>query len=580
MSGSQVYVPDTHKGVTHMNLAKPLAAIAFAAVLMPQSHPAHAGVTNQLRNLRAPLSTPGPGVGIVVYLQPWSPLTPDVDAPRTALNEPAGISAPMNAAWDAVRRYLSDPKNPNSVPALLSKGGLIAKGINLYDVTLTTNPLSTITLQHGGGPGGPMADAFTVHWIIAGTRLDFRSTTPDAVRGVGLSRELDPKLSVQLDLDITLGLAVSDRAGQPALQVTETVVHIANPRVDSGNFSGDVIKAITNFCSEVVYGRNLDTLLAYAFGDKNLAADPRHGGLDLAGVQSLDVKQMANDRLQALNAQIASSGAADYLRVGLWTKNGAGAPHLVLLFAPKTVPLPPQTASLSGNVLFDKSAAAAQPPADCHTVIGNGGVVVDVQTGPRKILDVEPFVYGVAPTLRLQNIRFSGGPLANGTCAFTLSGLVDSWPNNISFPAPAISGRGSLGNIGHYLQLRPDGWTSPVTMAAAVSNHNLRAGGSMVYNAGVGAQRKPGAAVGFVNPANTGDPGYNPAAAATAPAAPGAWSAKQAPATYIAPAATTVWGAPAAPAAINGMAHPELPANGRLQQSAPMGAQQVTSAPQ
>jgi hypothetical protein len=285
-----------------MNTVKPVATAAAAALLLSGACTGWAGPKSDLNSVRTALATTviaaGPPVGIEIYVQPWSPVAPDKDVPRTALMQPNGISGPMNAAWNALRSILSDPKNPNSVPALLSKGGLIAKGVTLYDVHFATNPLSAITIQPGGASGAPSANAFTMHWMIPGMHPEFHSTTPDVARNVGLGRFLDPKLSVQLDLDITLGFAVSDRPGQPALQVTQTVVHIANPQVDSGNVSGDVITSITNFCSELAYGKNLNTLLAFALGDVNIAADPQHGGFDFAGVQSVDVKKIANDQLK------------------------------------------------------------------------------------------------------------------------------------------------------------------------------------------------------------------------------------------------------------------------------------------
>ena len=159
-----------------MDTIKPIATAALAALLLASPGAGEAGTQSALAGARSTLASvygAGPPVGIEVYVQPWYPSAPDNDVPRTALNEPAGISGPMNAAWDAVRKILSDPKNPNSVPTLLSKGGLIAHGINLYSITFTTNPLSAITIQPGGGAGAVQPDAFTMHWVIPGTRLDF-----------------------------------------------------------------------------------------------------------------------------------------------------------------------------------------------------------------------------------------------------------------------------------------------------------------------------------------------------------------------------------------------------------------------
>jgi len=554
-----------------MNTFQHGALTGTAALMMLTCGTGEAGPKPRGPAFEAAMTGAGMPVGIEVYVQAWNPLTPDKDTPASMLNQPFGISGRMNAAWDAARAQLSDPRNPSSVPALLSKGGLIAKGVNLYGVTLTTNPLSAITLRAGGGPYGPQSNAFQMHWVIPGTRLDFRATTPDAVRGVGLSRDLDPKLSVQFDLDITLAFAVADRPGQPALAVTQTVVRIANPQVDSGNFSGDVVKALADFCSEVGYGRNLNTLLGSALGDKNIAADPQDGGLDIAGVQSIDVEGIANDKLKPLNADIARSTAGNYARVGIWAQNSASGQMLTLLFAPTALPLPPQNGSLSGTVEFDDSVDAAKLPASCDAVIGKGGVDVEVQTGPRKVLSVNPIGFGVAPAVHLQNVRFGGGPVDNRLrqCAYTLSGLVDAWPNRISFPAPAIAARGSLGNVGHFLQLKPDHWTSPVAFTAPLTNRNLLASASLDYKAGVGAQRAHEVVGG---PANPGDPVSGPSVGATGWGASRLRSAQaEAPAAgtpaasaWRAPAAATsaasAWGAAAA-GQTAARAHPALPAS-------------------
>lgn len=471
-------------------------------------------------------------VGVEVLLQAWNPLAPDDDMPRTVLDQPMGISGPLLAAWDTARQSISDPKNPASVPALLSRPGLIARGVNLYDVKLSTEPLSSITLR-SASPG-----SLTIHWIIPRAHLDFRATTPDAIQGIGLSRDLDPKLSVQMDLDVTLGVAVSDSPGQSALQVTQTVVRVVNANVDSGNFSGDVIKAIADFCSAVASGKNLNTLIAYVLGDTNLAADPQHGGLNVAGIHGIDLRSLANARLQPLNAQIARSSVGDNLRVGTWVKAAGNGQMLSLLLAPRQLPLPPQSMAISGRVIFDSGVDTARLPPNCNSVVGKDGVVVEVQTGPRSVLDVHPYSFAAPPMARLGNIRFGGGPVSNRECSFTLSGLVSLWPNNISFPPPALATHGSFGNIGHYLQVQPNGWTSPVAMTAALSNHNLLAGAGLAYNPGVGAQQRPGAA--STRPVNPGDPAYRPGVEGATwgshykagPTAPGA-------------AAVSPWGAPA-----------------------------------
>jgi hypothetical protein len=517
-------------------------------------------------------------VGYRVYLQAWNPQKPGQDTPVQVANQPAGISKPMNALWDAARAFLTDPKNPDSVPSLLGKKDLIAKGVNLYNIKFTVNPLSAIDLQPsasvvyaGQGGSGPRpqaarANAFTLHWKIPGTRLEFKATTPDLVKGIGVSRGLDPDLSAQIDLDITLGLAVSDTAGQPYLQVTEVQVFAKQTKIDSGNLSGDVLVALTNFLSNTLYGRSFNALLDQIFDDHNLAADPQHGGFAFGGVKTFDMQQMANDYLRPVNDAITASGVTNYVRTGVWVKPQANGRILTLLFAPKSLPLPPLKGSMIGSVQFDAATIPANKmPTSCNGLVSGDRLDVEIQTGPRKVVDVDPFRYGDAPMQRLTNVAFSGQPLQNHQCTYMLSGLALGYPNNVAFPPPALGSNGSLGKIAQYIKVEPQNWTSPVLPppapgsnggfpqiipngnVAPLGNYNLMATMSFAGNTGVGAaQANPaGVARGPVNP---GDPaskwGMPNVTAGQAAAQQAGQPASSAPSTSAGPK----WGAPAGPA--------------------------------
>jgi len=466
-------------------------------------------------------------VGYRVYVQAWNPLKPDQDTPAQVANQPVGISKAMNGLWDAARTFITDPKNPDSVPSLLGRKDLIAKGVNLYNIKFTVNPLSTIDLQQGGSgvvyagqagagprPQAPRPNAITVHWKIPGTRLEFKATTPDVVKGVGASKLVDPDLSAQIDLDITLGLVVSDTPGQPYLQVTEVQVFAQQAKIDSGNLSGDVLVGLTNFLSNTLYGKSFNALLDQIFNDRNLAADPQHGGFAFGGVKTFDMQAMANDYLKPVNDAIAGSGVANYVRTGVWVKPQANGRILALLFASKNLPLPPLKGGMIGTVRFDTATIPANKlPTSCDGLVSGAAIDVEVQTGPRKVLDVEPFSYSAAPMQRLTNVAFSGQPVSNYQCTYMLSGLALGYPNNIAFPPPALDPNGSRGQVAQYIKVEPQNWSSPVRPppapgpgnAAPLANQNLVATMSFAANTGVGAAQVNPA--GLANkPPNPGDP--------------------------------------------------------------------------
>jgi hypothetical protein len=440
-------------------------------------------------------------VGYRVYVQAWNPQKPEEDTPTRAVDQPAGISGPINALWDAARQFLSDPKNPSSVPSLLGKADLITKGVTLYDITFTVNKLSALDIQgpssgvvyagqNGSGPRPQSVNpnAFSLHLHIPATRLDFRSTTPD-VKGIGLPRDADPHLSAQIDLDIVLGLAVGG-PGQPYLQVTNVQVVAGKANVDSHNFTGDIIVGITNFLSSALYGKSFNALLDQILADHNLAADPAHGGFAFGAVKTFDLQQMANGYLQPVNAAITASGVTNYVRTGVWVKSQANGRILTLLFAPKALPLPPLKGGMIGLVKFDTTIPANKLPASCNELVSGDRLDVRIQTAPRNVLDVDPFRYGDAPMQRLTNVNFSGqARQSNNQCSYMLNGLALGYPNNVAFPPPAVASNGSLGRIEPYILVEPQGWNNPVPPpgVAPLANYNLKASMALAGNTGVGA---------------------------------------------------------------------------------------------
>ncbi len=395
-------------------------------------------------------------VGVKVYVQAWSPLAPANDGPAVAFASPDGISSGMNAAWDAGRKLLADGSQRGSLRWSLEQPNLIARGITLRFLSFNLNPLGPIGLQ-AAGPGG-----FRIHWRIPDSYFDFKSTTP-GVGGVGVTRDADPEFSFRFDLDVTLGAAVSDAPGGALLRVTDVSVVPSHLNFDSHNLGGDAVKAAADAVSTFMKGEGFNSLLNQTLSGKNLAAPQNNGGYDLA--------RIANAKLQPLNAQIASSGALKYLRIGLWTRQGASAEALGLLFGVKALPLPAATSGISGTLQFLATTdKAARPlPATCDGLFQKGEVDVEVQRGPRPVLDADPltdaFNYGVAPTSAIPNVVFSGSAVSGGQCAYRLAGL-SVWPNQISFPPPVVKGNGNDAASALYWDVRPKSGVSPLLTCA------------------------------------------------------------------------------------------------------------------
>lgn len=402
-------------------------------------------------------------VGVKVYVQPWNPLSPANDVPTTAFGSRDGISTSMNAAWDAGRKFLADGSQRGSLRWRLEQPNLIASGITLRFLSFNLNPLGPIDLQPNGAGG------FRIHWQIPDSYFDFKSTTP-GVGGVGVSRDADPEFSFRFNLDITLGAAVSDAPGGALLSITDIRVVPSHLNFDSHNLVGDAAKAAADAVSTFMKGASFNSLLDQTLGDKNLAAPQNNGGYDLV--------KLTNAKLQPLNAQIAGSGALKYVRIGLWARQSASGQALGLLFGVKALPIPVGTSGISGTLQFLTGVGqAARPlPNTCDGLFQKGELDVEVQRGPRPVLDADPltdaFNYGVAPTSVIPNVVFTGGAVANGQCAYRLTGL-SVWPNQVSFPPPTVKGNGNDAASAVFWDVHPKSGVSPLVTCAVGGRDGL-----------------------------------------------------------------------------------------------------------
>lgn len=418
------------------------------------------GATFAHANFTPPAGQP---VGAKVYLQAWNPLTPDQDGPKAAFSSADGISSSMNKGWNAAREFHSDPtqadpNKPRSLRAILEQGDLIAKGITLRFLRFNLNPLGPIDLQSNG------PNSVRIHWQIPDSYFDFKSTTPD-VKGLGAPSDADPEFSFRFNLDITLGAVISDQAGANLITITDVHVVPSALNFDSHNVSGDAVKTAADAVSAFMKGQNFNSLLNSVFANQDLASKDVN--------RSVGVQDFVNKQLEPLNQQIARSGITQYLRVGLYVRRNASAQMLALLFGVKSLPLPPQNANVAGTLHFAPKPNGEGPaiPASCDNVVAGNWLEVNVQTGPRPLLDVNPFndsfSYGVAPVSTLQNVKFSGGPVAGGDCSYRMTGLATAWSNQISFAPPRSPSNGNDAAAAAYWDIRSKAGLNPLTTCPA-----------------------------------------------------------------------------------------------------------------
>jgi hypothetical protein len=446
-----------------------------------------------------------PPVGISVAAQLWNPLQPAADTPTSVVNAPAGISGPMNFAWDMARKAMMDV-----VPKALKEFDLGA-GFRLYDVTLNVNPLGPITLASVAPVQAGDPSPLRLHWTIPATHMSVKLRTPGSLPGA-----LDPGFSATVDLDLQVAVALSDTPGQ-TFKVTEVrvVVPTGGMKFQSDTPGGDIVKALADFGSEAVTGKSLNALLNLLLDDQNFANGKQNALAQYSpDLKRIDLAKLANQQLLTINQAIKVP--VGYVHIGQWLKPAGGGQMLSLVFAPRNLPLPPQTATVQGSVNFSAGTQAAPLPTTC-TAARFSNPVVQVQSGPRPVLDVAPYRYGEVP-LQTLNAKLQFGSAApdpkSQRCDYQLTGLVAGWPNQIAFSKPAAKSSSYGSDMSRYWSLAPQGWSSPLMpgAGAAVAGKPVRPGGSR-FDLLATSEIVGGGGLGVVNPAflkpqaaNPGDP--------------------------------------------------------------------------
>ena len=455
-----------------------------------------------------------PPVGISVGAQLWNPLQPAADTPTSLIDATAGISGAMNSAWETARqRLMSD------VPKALSEFDL-GGGFRLYNVKFTVNQFGPITLA------SVTPTSLQLRWTLPATHMSLLLRTPKGIPG-----SLDPGFSATVDLDLTVTFAISDTPGQT---LSVSTVRVAVPpggfRFQGDNPTGDIPVALASFGAELVTGKSLNALLNLLLDDQNFANGKQNALAAYSpALARIDLAALANQQLVAVNQAIKVPAA--YVHIGQWLKPSGGGQMLSLVFSPRSLPLPPQTATVLGAVNFSAGTPTAPTPLPAACAPAQfASPVVQVQTGPRPVLDVAPYRYGAVPLQTLNaklQFRSAVPDPKSRRCDYQLNGLVAGWPNQVAFAKPATAKPSPYApNLGRYWNLAPQGWSSPLVpgaAAAVAANRVVPAGARFDLLATL--EMVGGPAVGAINsavmkplPANPGDPSTRSATPAAADA--------------------------------------------------------------
>lgn len=347
--------------------------------------------------------------GARVLLQTWNPQAPDQQGVVTMVDQPSLVSDSLQDAWMRAR-----PRICEQLKARMGVGGAAA-GQTLYDINCLLDEQAVLDVAPAG------QNALHATFAVGGA-VEATSTTPDVIWGIGIDRGADPRFSLALTAKLDLILAVQpDR--DHTLRVTKALFTLNHATLDSHNFSGDILKFLSDDLIPFFGGPNYKTLAENAVNA--ISAD------------------FANDfdaALAPVNAQL--KGPSDAVWVGVL----AGGNYISVAFGPREL-VPPTNGSMVG--LFQWNPAEFTPRNGCQSF----GIHATVQTGPVPMFTSS----AAAPTRDVGQLQAS--QITANTCAFTLRGLAAGWPNVLTTSVEggaAASAGSSLLRVGYALV--GDGW--------------------------------------------------------------------------------------------------------------------------
>jgi hypothetical protein len=364
--------------------------------------------------------------GARVVMQLWNPLEPDRENNTSVVDDPTLVSDSLQDAWTQAR-----PKICEQLRLRMGVGGA-ARGETLSDITclLDEQPALEVT---------PVGQNSLRATFAVGGYVEATSTTPEFFLGIGLGKYADPRFSVALTTKLDLVLAIQPDRNQ-TLRVSKAQFTIHNATLDSHNATGDLVKFVVG---ELV---------------------PFFGGPDYKAMAESAVNAVSEDFAADFNGALVSvntvlKGPSDAVRVGV---SGRGN-YVSVAFAAREIE-PPTNGRVTGLVRWDP--AEFKPRNGCQSF----DLRAVVQTGP-----VPLYASDKNPPTRKMGV-FHAEPAGIGTCAFTLSGIAEGWPNVLASRVvdPPIVKNASNSNYRETYTLTKDGWDGRVVPQPTLNARNYR----------------------------------------------------------------------------------------------------------
>lgn len=377
-------------------------------------------------------------VGARVYIQPWNPADPN-DTVQTFFDQPKAFSEPITNAWNDNRQSVHD-----LLVAQLAEHD-IGGGFRLHIESLVLGDAN----QFGVKPTGN--NAAQLQFVLANTQITASIRTPGPAPSSS-----DPEFTISFDLLNTLDLTFSKDVNGLIHSGAGLGVHVQNFQKTAVNDSAkalDAAAAVINALVKFFTSFDLEQIALQVLEGQNLVGP--------------SFQKAVNDKIQALNAQLAPAAPAGQLvQLKMWADNN----RVTLYLAPLPIPVV-LNGTMSGGVTWDSSKL--KPTAACSFEIS-----ATVQTGPRPLLDSSGVRYGDAPTKNLALAprqvdlgasvpRQTEHPTDSNHCDYTLSGLASGSLNLLQAKAggativngPAGGNGGpSVGEIHPVVVIQPKGW--------------------------------------------------------------------------------------------------------------------------
>ncbi len=354
--------------------------------------------------------------GARAVLQGWDPLNPKAVRNSTLFDHPTLVSDSLQDGWTQAR-----PKICEQLRLKMGLGGA-AGGQTLRDITCLLDEQVVLEVTPAG------QNALRARFAVSGY-VEATSTTPTPVGAYG-----DPRFSIALTAKLDLILAVQPSREQ-TLRVSKAQFTLDNATLDSQGFNGDLLLFVVDDMVPFFGGPNY----------KNMAENA-------INAVSVEFAGDFNAALAPVNEKLMGP-STDVVRVGASARNN----YISVAFAPREI-APPTNGRVTGQVRWDP--AKFTPRNGCQSF----SVRSRVQIGPAPLFAQDP-----NPPTRDIGV-FQAEQVGVSSCAFTLTGIAEGWPNFLIsqvLDPPIIKNPGSSNDRETY-RLTKDGWQDPFVIPQPV----------------------------------------------------------------------------------------------------------------